>query len=277
MRIAGRGEIEIWDGASLWLLEAAGESAGTDRHSHHAIQITLCLNGSFELRSGNEREIGPAVAVAADADHIFGATGRAAFLFVEPESAAGIAIAGSLFRDNRLAIIPEHKITHHIETLNRRFDSTADQEPKLADLGRTMVAELAGGGSPPALDRRVLAMMAYANANLDNAVTLSDAVADIGLSPSRLRHLFAEQTGLPFKTYVLWLRIRKAVEAYARGESLTAAAHEAGFADSAHFSRTFRRTFGLPAAALRVNSPSVQAVAAQARPEADGILRRTMR
>jgi AraC-like DNA-binding protein len=43
------------------------------------------------------------------------------------------------------------------------------------------------------------------------------------------------------------------VEIYAAGASLTEAAHEAGFADSAHFSRTFRRTFGLPAASLRVN------------------------
>ena len=39
----------------------------------------------------------------------------------------------------------------------------------------------------------------------------------------------------------------------AGGRSLTEAAHEAGFADSAHFSRTFRRMFGLPAAALRID------------------------
>jgi AraC family transcriptional regulator len=31
---------------------------------------------------------------------------------------------------------------------------------------------------------------------------------------------------------------------------LTQAAHAAGFADSAHFSRVFRRTFGLPATTL---------------------------
>ena len=30
-----------------------------------------------------------------------------------------------------------------------------------------------------------------------------------------------------------------------RGSSLTEAAHEAGFADSAHLSRTFRATFGI--------------------------------
>jgi AraC family transcriptional regulator len=65
-------------------------------------------------------------------------------------------------------------------------------------------------------------------------------------------HLFVEQTGLPFRTYLLWLRLTKAVESMAAGASLTEAAHEAGFADSAHFSRTFRRMFGVAAAALDV-------------------------
>lgn len=36
------------------------------------------------------------------------------------------------------------------------------------------------------------------------------------------------------------------------GSSLTEAAHAAGFADSAHFSRTFRRMFGVAPASLRM-------------------------
>jgi AraC-like DNA-binding protein len=196
---------------------------------------------------------GPAVAVAADADHIFNATGRAAFLFVDPETAAGTAIAAALFGSGRLAAIPEAWIAGHILAL--RAYAGRPSGDGLADLGKAIITDLAGGLAPRPLDSRVRAMIAYANANLEGIVTLSDAVAGIGLSPSRLRHLFADQTGVPFKTYVLWLRIGKAVEAYARGESLTAAAHGAGFSDSAHFSRTFRRTFGLPAAALRVKGP----------------------
>jgi AraC-like DNA-binding protein len=42
----------------------------------------------------------------------------------------------------------------------------------------------------------------------------------------------------------------RAIEVYAEGKSLTEAAHQAGFSDSAHFSRTFKRTFGLPATTL---------------------------
>ena len=63
---------------------------------------------------------------------------------------------------------------------------------------------------------------------------------------------FIEQTGVRFRPYVLWQRMERAVAEYAAGATLTDAAYAGGFADSAHFSRTFRRMFGLPAAALRI-------------------------
>ena len=47
---------------------------------------------------------------------------------------------------------------------------------------------------------------------------------------------------------------REAVDAFASQSFARAvAAQEAGFADSAHFSRTFRRMFGLPATALAMS------------------------
>ena len=44
----------------------------------------------------------------------------------------------------------------------------------------------------------------------------------------------------------------RALELFVEGASLTDAAHGAGFADSAHLSRTFRRMFGINAASLVV-------------------------
>jgi len=44
----------------------------------------------------------------------------------------------------------------------------------------------------------------------------------------------------------------RAVEIFAGGGSLTEAAHRAGFSDSAHLSRTFRRMFGIAAVSLRL-------------------------
>lgn len=97
-------------------------------------------------------------------------------------------------------------------------------------------------------------MIAWAAGGIERSLTLADAAAHVGLSNGRARHLFVEQTRLPFRTYVLWLRLMKAVEVYAKGESLTEAALASGFADSAHLSRTFRRMFGIAADSLRLSS-----------------------
>lgn len=70
-------------------------------------------------------------------------------------------------------------------------------------------------------------------------------LADLAhLSPSRLQHRFARHTGMAVRPYLLWLRLLTAIAAIGRNTTLTDAALEAGFADSAHFSRTFRRRFG---------------------------------
>ncbi|MFO0615927.1 MAG: AraC family transcriptional regulator [Polyangiaceae bacterium] len=97
-------------------------------------------------------------------------------------------------------------------------------------------------------------LIAWTSARLDRPLSLGDVAQAIGLSEGRTRHLFVEQTGLSFRTFVLWLRLVRAVEMFSVGASLTDAAHGAGFADSAHLSRTFRRMFGIAAASLVVSS-----------------------
>ena len=67
------------------------------------------------------------------------------------------------------------------------------------------------------------------------------------LSSSRMQHLFSATMGVPFRRYRGWLRMRHAIEAVVRGANFTGAAHEAAFADQAHFANAFRRTFGAPA------------------------------
>ena len=85
---------------------------------------------------------------------------------------------------------------------------------------------------------------------LGEAMTAGHAAVIACLSESRFSHLFVEEIGLPFRTFVLWRRMMLAVNSVASGASLTSAAHEAGFADSAHFSRTFLRMFGVQASLL---------------------------
>jgi len=136
--------------------------------------------------------------------------------------------------------------------LTTAFSRPRRNDEELIDLGRNVIQRLARQAPAPEPDARVRKIVAWARAQLDNPISLADAADVAGLSKARLRHLFVEQTGLPFRTYLLWLRLMRGLEEFAAGASLTDAAHDAGFSDSAHFSRTFRRMFGTTAAALDV-------------------------
>jgi AraC-like DNA-binding protein len=77
------------------------------------------------------------------------------------------------------------------------------------------------------------------------SMLLSDLATRVGLSTSRLGHLFAEQVGVPYPVWRRWLRLQLALAAVQRGASLTTAAHASGFADSAHLTRSCRAMFGI--------------------------------
>jgi AraC family transcriptional regulator len=250
------GRILFWEGASLWILSAPpGERyPKTDVHSHHALQVTLALTGIVNFDGEAKRASGVAMAIAPDSPHTFEGTGLVAHLFVASDGQAGREIVHGLFGNGPIASIPSRQLGDLPARLRATFEDPRHNDDDLRALGRSLIAQLAGGRTDAkAPDPRIEKLIAWVTARLDQPVSLRDVAKLICLSPGRTRHLFVQQTGLPFRTYLLWLRLMRAVELFVGGASLTEAAHGAGFADSAHLSRTFRRMFGIAAASLRVS------------------------
>ncbi len=99
-----------------------------------------------------------------------------------------------------------------------------------------------------AIDQRIETVLGVIDDLLPlGVVRLADVGRHSSLSMGRLRHLFAAETGMPFQRYVVWRRLRAAFERLLAGTSVTRAAHDAGFADAAHFARTIRSMFGIRA------------------------------
>ena len=76
--------------------------------------------------------------------------------------------------------------------------------------------------------------------------SFNEELQRLGISACRLSHLFSEQAGVSLRSFVLWRKIMWAIGLLGSGRSLTEIAHESGFSDSAHFSRTFQKTLGIP-------------------------------
>lgn len=246
----GRARLAFGQGLSLWVLEAPGGFGDARFHSHHAIQITISLRGTLALSTEEPALAGQVLGVAPDVPHKLSADGLLCLIFVEPESLTGRALSARLFERATLVEVEETELLYRISPLRNALDPPLDQD-KMVDIGWAAVELLARRKRHAELpDPRIKQIIDYAAAHFDEPLVHAAASTKVHLSESRLRHLFVEQTGLAFKTYLIWLRLNRAVQLYSQGASLTEAAHSAGFADSAHFSRLFKRNFGLPATTL---------------------------
>ncbi len=96
------------------------------------------------------------------------------------------------------------------------------------------------------LDNRVLLAVDYLKnlPDLTEDTSLTYLSKLVGLSQDRFRHLFSENMGISIRRYILYLRIKKTAFYLSQGFNLTRAAHNSGFADLAHLSRTFREMYG---------------------------------
>ncbi|CAN5834030.1 hypothetical protein BH24GEM1_BH24GEM1_27200 [soil metagenome] len=95
------------------------------------------------------------------------------------------------------------------------------------------------------MDERITRALTFIKSRDVRALKLEDVANAVFLSPSRFTHLFSDAIGLPFRRYLLWRKLSRAMEEFACGSNLSQSAHSAGFADSAHLTRTWIQMFGI--------------------------------
>jgi AraC family transcriptional regulator len=242
-RIIGVGRVLLWSGGSLWIGRQTGLAG---KHAHHAIQISLAMRGRFAMTddNGTRRQYLGAVVMPHQLHQFDGQGSDTAMVFVEPETPIGRAL---LLRFGAQAITPlePETIEAMVTALRQGFDGGADDGSLIANSRRAVSLLADASPAAGAVDPRIERAITWMRARLQSPISLAEVAAQAHLSPSRFRHLFVSQTGVSFRAYLLWARVEFAIGAGMAGRSWTAAAQEAGFADSAHLSRTCRRMFGI--------------------------------
>jgi AraC-like DNA-binding protein len=253
--MAGVGHFVSWDGGCLLIGSALGL---TPRHAHYAIQIAFGSEPGIRFRTTEQSEwtaYGGAI-IPSRQPHSMDATRVSSnvVIFVEPETREGRALT-QLYLQDGIAHLPDALLADAASALFATWRARSS-ERAIRDAGRNVVRSLTGGVEPTVVsDKRILRAVAYVNSHLDASLTLDDVAAEAFLSPSRFRHLFVEQTGMALRPYILWRRFLRVWELLMKGDSLSSAAHAAGFADAAHLTRTSRRMFGFPPSALQMLGP----------------------
>ncbi len=245
--VPGDAHESVWRGrlflGSGWLVYA-GPVGPTTPHAHHAFQIVSSSEGV--LLQGAQDPVPVAchqAIIPCDTTHTtIGVTSFALLVYVEPDTRTGRALHTVINRAVQSAVgwaAAGQPLSSMPQVARPR---TWDEARATADL---LIETLARDGvrrAPvhPAV-RRAMALIAAS----DHELRLPVVAETIGVSESRLSHLFSESVGVPFRVYALWRRLQRAAAALADGASITDAAHGAGFADGPHLTRTFRRMFGI--------------------------------
>lgn len=226
-----------------WWLLYSGPIGQTDQHAHHAFQIVV-HNGGPCVADHHQRELpGPVVVIDPDQDHAFiDRRDHALIAFVNPESNAGAAL-----RDRevvRTEATDGRLVSSIVDTLRPENWSRAEEMIRriLAAVCDSSIDRPLSWWRHPSVDAALLRLPALIE---EGAIDVAQLANEIGLSVSRLTHIFTEEIGVPIRSYARWMRLVNAIEHLANGRTITAAAHGAGFADAPHFNRTFRAMFGL--------------------------------
>lgn len=215
-------------------------------HKHFAAEVCIGLDKPLKIR------------LASDADftlaHCFALSPNAAHEIDASETDIIVAwseIKCFAYTSAPLVLLPDIPIAAWPEFERLTDTSTPDQATARVLFERIFAA--AGLGESRQMDDRIAQTIQRVRA-------IKQIAQEAHLSVGRFRHLFQAHMGLSAQRYLLWQRLLGALDGAAAGYTLTQAAHTAGFADAAHFSRVFRASFGLRAADIFKLSHIVQVI-----------------
>ncbi len=241
---------------------AAHGAKNVEVHRHHCFQIVVSIRGSFACTiGGNYYPNKTGFIVNQNVTHSCQAENASVIVyFIDADSYFGwqlkSILAGQKFLDIEGFFTDSQRQKINAEG-NQNLSK--DELKKLSEEIFETILPTPFQPSETLADERVAKAVNFIETNLAESLNLEDIADLMFLSPERARHLFAEKTGSPFSQYILWKRIKQVIISSLQGEhSLTEAALNAGFADQSHFTRTFKKTFGMSPKTHLKNSRFVQ-------------------
>ena len=235
-------QLYAWGARALYL----GPALGLSPHRNAVAVLGIGLDADFDVAidptdaSAGHRRCRTVLIPPNTLHHFVGTAGRFAFLYVDARSRdldRLLGLAGERSARAAFDLAGEDEWIARLDALAR---GDATWEATRARIGAALA-----GDPPPASDPRVRAALGRLHADPGSRLSLAELARAAGLSESRFLHVFKAAIGVPLRRYKLWIAMGAAMRAIGRGENLTTAALDAGFASSAHFSSTFRGMFGL--------------------------------
>lgn len=228
------------------------------QHSHPIIQFVLAIDGTFlSMDKDNDWVEKKGLLIAPNHAHKCDASEVDIIsIEIDPESNLGEWILRNQLKNSSICEYPSAEFAQ-INITN----FTEDVQDANWSIIREVIENLfhyKGVIETSRKEQRIQDVVDFIENNIKKEITTKQLMEVAHLSESRLIHLFKEIKGLPVRNYILWYRLQIVLKQMLAGQSLTTAAHEAGFSDQSHLTRTFTKMIGIPPSLIARNSKFIQ-------------------
>ncbi len=236
-----KSQLYLWPRQALYL----GRSFDSEVHTHHAVQLAIGLDGPLCInKSTSHSQRFPAVVISSGTPHSLRSEGKwVASIYLEPESNDYERLVdyypGESRTGYKMVKVAPDLAGQLLELLKTGLNANMAHQ-----LLKTVI-KLSSDTDGQSLDPRIIRVLKYLNREPGLNIPLVELAQHVNLSPGRLTHLFRQEIGIPIRRFVLWKKLRLAASAACDDKSLTDAAQIGGFSDSAHFTHSFKKLFGI--------------------------------
>lgn len=208
----------------------------TEEHKHAMLHV-LISSDPICVSANHEDAVGTIAFVDQDVPHrVTLKTTNSLVLFVDPSTELSDCIREKYLQRSRISVL-DTPVDLSLSDKN---------ETQIISLTKSILKKLEIFNTAKKIkDDRIAAVLNGIKSKRLLFKTVPEIAAAIALSPSRLAHLFKQETGMRLKNYLLMYKLKYAYQAVVEGKNLTEAAMDMGFSDSAHLAAVAKSTTGL--------------------------------
>ena len=224
----------------------------SDFHKHHLIAIILSYGEPFEItRENGQPELYEGVFIqkgtnykleAGDKDHVI-------FIHLDPYSEYGIQMSQQAHPIQRLEPGSFEDVLNDCLVWFKESENNIQRTEQLLNAIASIV--ISGTPNTSEMDSRIVKCIQYIKQSDLEKIYIDQIAELVYLSSSRLSHLFKEETGLTVRQFVLHCKLVKSLQAIYEQHNFTESSFMGGFSDQPHFTKTFKKAFGIKPSSSR--------------------------
>lgn len=234
------------------------DTIDAEEHGHSFLQVTISMKDEFEMEVEGQSVSCSGIIINANVVHRLKGSGHPLMLLLMDSTSDMAASFQRSIGGRKYDVLPPGKMKTIHEFVHKKYPNVKDTESYLSFLGQLMQLLGVEQVNTAIVDPRIRELIQLVKDCTDSEHSVSLYARQMGLSNSRLSHLFKENTGISLSGYILLHKLQKATYLTFKGRSITDAAMAAGFDSPSHLAATSKRLLGMTPKDIRKDSVFLQ-------------------